>query len=202
MSTFAPSQVQQIRDYKNYLKWALDQSGLKPYLIPYHTIVAGGAAYAYFNNLEEVGFDIFCLKGNEGDGSAVSIRMLIQHLMERKDFDYTDHYVPNDTCPLSKNIYAGACQRGSYKIASSNFRIDFCFTNFETRKDLIDHLDFVHTTPAYEFQGPNNKDGQLTITQNAFEAIVNKTLIINPSGKREVTQHRVNYLIGKGMILP
>lgn len=72
---------------------------------------------------------------------------------------------------------------------SDKSQIQVIFTKYKTREELIKHFDYLHCTVTY------NQD-KLYITRKAYDAIMNKYLVVN--NKDNLKKYREEKFLGRG----
>jgi hypothetical protein len=144
-------------------------------------VIAGGCFVSKFNDETPRDVDIFLLN----DTSLKSVFNTVFENMKQVSSDIDN--------PIADKAYI----RGNNKIervVEQRFedrpKFQYIYTEYDTRKELIDDFDFAHTTISY-----NIGEDTLYATRQAIDCIMNKRLILNGDNKAE--QWRVEKFINK-----
>lgn len=144
-------------------------------------IIAGGCFVSWFHERELNDIDVFFLDDFD---TTFACEAYISNV--KNDHPNTiknhEHYIRNND--MITNVF-------SEREIDSPYNYQYIFTEYKTRKDLIDHFDFAHTTISY-----NIGEDKLYITRKAYDALKNKKLIRN--GKGDIAEWRVEKFLKRG----
>lgn len=154
-------------------------------LSPYHKIViAGGVFTSILNKEQPKDIDIFILCGpmehlfRAKEDELIRAAQAKNYILEKKDTSYIKN--PNIWAVLNDTF---SCQK-----------IQYIFSKFETREDLLNDFDFKHTMISYVYgQG-------IFTTYNSFKAAKEKRLIENRNRKLPIQQWRVEKFLNRGFV--
>lgn len=146
-------------------------------------IIAGGCFTSMFNNETPRDVDVFLLND-------ANLKKTFDHM-----FEGANTFSADTVNPIADKSDYIRSNKKIVKVVEHNFidipKSQYIYTEYDTRKELIDHFDFVHTTISY-----NIGEDKLYLTKHAIDCIMNKRLVVNGNNKPE--QWRVEKFTNKG----
>ena len=146
-------------------------------------IIAGGAFTSWYHGVVPKDVDVFVLAPDEESH---------ENILEtyRKEFPWLKQQLSEYRKEVNPNITDvwGSDQPGN---------IQLIFTKYKTRKELIEHFDYVHAMVSYGYE--DNKPGldfKLFISKQTLDCIRDKKLVIN--NKDNWRQYRESKFVKRG----
>ena len=168
---FTSLEVTEIESAKTVASFAfLDKIGISHEKI----VIAGGCFTSWLEGKEPKDIDVFVLNSPEAEAKVRNKLQGDQKEVALREGDVS--YLNN------KNILQ--------TVLNPRTKVQWIFTTYKTRQELINHFDFLHCCVSYEPYGD-----KLHISRATFDAIKNKHLISN--GKA-VDNWRVAKFLKKG----
>ena len=121
-----------------------------------NVVIAGGMFSSIFHGVKPKDYDVFLL--DDEQGRQFEILQTLQKL--------------NKNLKDTTELYSRNNDKIKMVLIDYNTNVQFIFTEYEHREDLIKHFDYAHTMVSY------HKD-KLYLTRKTFDAIRTKTLIVN-----------------------
>ena len=171
---FNPTEVADILRLKYLAKSMCDESFLYS-LYEENLIIAGGCFASWYHGEDLKDIDVFIVGNIE---QQVAIKKTIQDTQPDL-IDVSDYRRDND-----KII-------GVYNNKKS--KVQFIFTQYKTREELIDHFDFKHCKVSYH-------KGNLYINRDTFDSLRDKKLVANQPLR--IKQWRIEKFVARGWQLP
>jgi hypothetical protein len=171
---FNPTEVSEILRLKYLAKSMCDESFLYS-LYEENLVIAGGCFASWYHNEDLKDIDVFIIGNLE---QQVAIKKTIQDTQPDL-IDVSDYRRDND-----KII-------GVYNNPKS--KVQFIFTQYRTREELIDHFDFKHCKVSYH-------KGNLYINRDTFDSLRDKRLVANQPTR--IKQWRVEKFVNRGWESP
>ena len=150
-------------------------------------VISGGCFVSWYNDKSPRDIDIFILDDED------TKKTFGEYLEFIKDKSIINRAIINDKSDYIKNPNI---EKVVEEVRSlDNIKYQYIFTKYKTRRELIDHFDFVHTTISYDVG-----EGKIYLTKGAFDAIVGKRLVVNKDNKPQ--QWRVEKFLNDGWVVP
>jgi hypothetical protein len=130
------------------------------------SIIAGGVFTSLFHKEPYKDIDVFIL--NDCD-----TYLLNKNAIKQSNSEYL-----SKEKPFIKEVFLDDVKK-----------INFVFTTFKTRKEVVDHFDFSHCCVSYDFD-------KLYISEQSYYAIKNKKLIVN--NPIDVKERRKQKFLNRG----
>lgn len=173
-NVFTENEVNYILLVKYRAKSMCDESFLYT-LYEDNLVIAGGCFASWMNGEDARDIDVFVVGSLEDQ---VKIKKTIQDTQPDLE-DVSDYRRDND-----KII-------GVYN--NKKTKVQFIFTQYKTREELIDHFDFVHCKVSYY-------KGKLFINRDTYNSIRDMKLVPNQSNR--IAQWRVEKFVSRGWKMP
>ena len=138
-------------------------------------VVAGGCFTSWLEGKEPKDIDVFVL--NSCDAEARIQNKLIGDSVEVALREGDVSYLNN------KNIIK--------TVLNPRTKVQWIFTTYKTRQELVKHFDFLHCCVSYE-----PYFNRLHISRSTYDAIKNKQLVVNNHG--QLVNWRVNKFVTRG----
>lgn len=152
-----------------------------------NAIVAGGCFASLFHVSKPNDYDIFILQED-------SNREKLFHFLEEQTHTNHSQWKHNKDVEYLENPNIDSTF--TYEnITGFHIKLQYIFTKFKTREELLNDFDFVHCCTSMTLD-PN--DPHLYITPTTYESIRNKVLKNNPKCNRKPKQWRIDKFISRG----
>jgi hypothetical protein len=149
-----------------------------PLIFHKSVVLAGGVYTSWYHEEKIKDVDVFILNTvDKGDIIDYISSVKIQDMFEKNSFKDTSEYKRDNGNILS--VFNAVHEK-------TRVKLQFIYTNYKTREELIEHFDFLHCTPNYY-------DGKLYVRRDAFESVRDKKLVVH-NEKNQVQWRREKFL--------
>lgn len=144
-------------------------------------VLAGGWFASLYHNEEPKDYDIFILCGKDPT-VAQKVYMELLHFIDTNEYqdDRYTHHNPN-IWKVRKSIIK----------TDTGVPIQFIFSKFTERKEVVEDFDLVHTMVSYHLD-------KLWISRDTYDAIKTKSLVKNKKSPKELHSWRIDKFVKRG----
>jgi hypothetical protein len=169
---FVESEIIRIQTAKIWVTALAAQYGIAPHS---RAIIAGGVFIPFLNTTvpDWNDIDVFVLGGEQGFEEYAKV--LSETSVRQDNAEYMKQLHPH--------IYS------IYQ--DKNQKVQYIFTHFNTREELIKNFDYVHCCISYDFD-------KLHVSKQTYDAIMTKRLVVN--NQNSVSEYRRRKFIDRGFM--